>query len=145
MEANTEVRLSGSQPTSNREPDRPTYLNLRVEDAPSGQPLLDVEIPADVLLRLLAGSGGERLPGWVMPAKYADRLGKTLETGSVAVDKAVTEGLPYGGGDARQFAAQSWADNYAAEHGWEEASAHNTNQGWKATLRRWTTTPEGSL
>jgi hypothetical protein len=136
MEPNTTVRLSGSQPSSNTDPDRMRYLNLRVEDAPSGQPILDIEIPADVLLRLLGSSGGERLPAWVVPAKYAGRIGRELEVKSVAVPSEVTHTLPYEGAE-RRTAAQAWADSYAAEKGWEEASARNTNQGWKATLRRW--------
>lgn len=130
---NQTVTVSITNPTSMDSRDDGD-VNLRIEDAASGECLVDVTIPAGRWWRLCQGSR-QTWPAFV--GTHPERIGKTLQTRVVTLPPE----LPGDTGRDRHRDVYKAASEQAPDFlDYQEHSIRLTNRGREAVLRRWVDT-----
>lgn len=126
-----EVSIRLGYPTNSHRKDR--YAVLEVTDSASGYPILEVELSADLLLKLLSSSPVYAVARVLVPRP--ERVGKVLDT----INTTIRYGEVAHGGPTLNERAEAVADGYRA-NGYE-ASIRGTRDGVNVTAKRWVDPP----
>lgn len=107
----------------------PVKIRLRVEDATSGELLVELDFDANTWWDLLTGMH-MRLEGLV--GGNLDRVGRQMVVRQVKVPRDVHEGLY---GDKAEAPVRAWAKDQRVDG--ETMETRLTNSGWLAIYRSW--------
>lgn len=103
-------------------------VRLRIEDAPSGEALVEVYFDAGQWLNVTSGTS-LTLPGFV--GNHLDRVGKKMDVQTVDIPRAIASGR-----DVDKEAILDWIKTQGIGP-YDSIEFRNTNHGWIALFRRW--------
>lgn len=150
MKHYTQTPVSARLTFSRSSLDNKVHPTLAIEDRISGTRIIDIDMTADDLANMLAGSGPTVLANVLTGSTYAERIGSRIEVTTVAPSewpegwtvrnpssRDIDLGLREATGEMNNFGLSAMIERGYQEFFW---SLHN--YGWSLTLRRWSPVTE---